>query len=266
MTNINQLITELKKFDNKKGYKLEYDLVKKELGIVVEEIKQKGELALQELHKLIEHAGTWSCLFALEILKEIKSESSIPFLIKFIIKNEEGDCFDICENAMFALQAIGKPAIQPLLVQIKAMLDRKQYLCYLIGALTEIKDEEVYNFMKEITQDYYDNVDKYFGWFMIHDFTYHFTDQGNKEITPLLKQISSMKHLRENEIIELESTIEATEDPEAYKQKIKREFELLNNINVKLGRNETCWCGSGIKYKKCCLDNDLKELGKPRKV
>lgn len=29
-------------------------------------------------------------------------------------------------------------------------------------------------------------------------------------------------------------------------------------MSIKLGRNESCHCGSGKKYKKCCLDNDLK--------
>jgi len=33
----------------------------------------------------------------------------------------------------------------------------------------------------------------------------------------------------------------------------------------KIGRNEPCPCGSGVKYKKCCLDSDIKEFGKPRK-
>lgn len=31
----------------------------------------------------------------------------------------------------------------------------------------------------------------------------------------------------------------------------------------KLGRNDPCHCGSGTKYKKCCLDKDLKETGQP---
>lgn len=34
----------------------------------------------------------------------------------------------------------------------------------------------------------------------------------------------------------------------------------------KLGRNEPCYCGSEKKYKKCCLPQDMKEIGKPRKV
>ena len=34
----------------------------------------------------------------------------------------------------------------------------------------------------------------------------------------------------------------------------------------KLGRNEPCYCGSGKKYKKCCLPKDRKELGRRRKI
>lgn len=38
------------------------------------------------------------------------------------------------------------------------------------------------------------------------------------------------------------------------------------SLTRKLGRNEPCHCGSGTKYKKCCLDKDIKETGNPKKV
>lgn len=28
---------------------------------------------------------------------------------------------------------------------------------------------------------------------------------------------------------------------------------------IKLGRNEQCYCGSNIKYKKCCMDKDITQ-------
>jgi|GEM_PF-1230013 len=31
-----------------------------------------------------------------------------------------------------------------------------------------------------------------------------------------------------------------------------------NAVKIKLGRNELCHCGSGKKYKKCCLDRDTE--------
>ncbi|MFH1101880.1 MAG: SEC-C metal-binding domain-containing protein [Methanobacteriota archaeon] len=34
----------------------------------------------------------------------------------------------------------------------------------------------------------------------------------------------------------------------------------------KLGRNDPCYCGSGKKYKKCCLEKDRKEIGQGRKI
>ena len=27
----------------------------------------------------------------------------------------------------------------------------------------------------------------------------------------------------------------------------------------KLGRNDACWCGSGIKYKRCHMESDMKK-------
>ncbi len=29
-----------------------------------------------------------------------------------------------------------------------------------------------------------------------------------------------------------------------------------------LGRNDLCWCGSGRKYKRCCLDRDERKRRK----
>lgn len=34
----------------------------------------------------------------------------------------------------------------------------------------------------------------------------------------------------------------------------------------KLGRNEPCHCGSGIKYKKCCLNMDIEKTGRPMMI
>jgi len=43
---------------------------------------------------------------------------------------------------------------------------------------------------------------------------------------------------------------------------IEKNIETTKKKPRKLGRNEPCHCGSGKKYKKCCLDKDVKELGK----
>lgn len=67
-------------------------------------------------------------------------------------------------------------------------------------------------------------------------------------------------------------------DPDSFdKQCINRKLDDITNwqeqsndfSNIKrrkLGRNEPCYCGSGKKYKKCCLPKDMKEIGGQRKV
>lgn len=37
-------------------------------------------------------------------------------------------------------------------------------------------------------------------------------------------------------------------------------------VTRKLGRNDKCHCGSEMKYKKCCMNKDMKETGKVKKV
>jgi len=38
---------------------------------------------------------------------------------------------------------------------------------------------------------------------------------------------------------------------------------VLAGASHKLGRNEPCWCGSGVKYKRCHLDADRRLLRSP---
>ncbi len=33
-------------------------------------------------------------------------------------------------------------------------------------------------------------------------------------------------------------------------------------VPVGIGRNEPCYCGSGLKYKRCCLGADQERLSK----
>jgi uncharacterized protein YecA (UPF0149 family) len=38
---------------------------------------------------------------------------------------------------------------------------------------------------------------------------------------------------------------------------------VMPGASHKLGRNEPCWCGSGVKYKRCHLDADRNLLRSP---
>jgi len=259
-----EMVRQLRKFDNDQGYKREYDDVKQDLAPVMEAIIAQGNSCLPELHALISNEETWSCLFALEILKELKNEESIPFLIAFIRKNEDGEYWEACDDALFALQAIGKPAIGPILSELRELFKEEIYLGYLVGALTEIKEDRVYAFMVELVGQYISAPSQFKEWFEIDDFTHGFVEQKNKEALPLLKQIVEMDHLEEQQVIELNDTIEALEDPEAYERSVEELREKIRIEKGKPGKNDPCHCGSEIKYKKCCMEEDLRE--KERKL
>jgi len=195
MEEIHSLIKELKSYDNKEGYRQEYQTVTRNLEPTIKRLIQIGEPALGSLHDLIKQEETWSCLFALEILRGIKSEKSIPFLIEFLVLNEDRDYWEACEEAMFALNNIGKPAIKPLIAELKKQFDNKRHLIYLVGSLTEIVDDEVHDFMLYYTEQYLKNPSEYKDWFLIDGFTHDFSKQGKGDVLPILKRTLELDHI-----------------------------------------------------------------------
>ena len=218
-------IEELKEYDNVDGYKLNYETVRKKLEPTIDNILKKREKALDLLHDLLENEAIWSCLFALEIIKEIKSEKSVPYLIEFIKKNEYGDYWDVCEDASNALIAIGEQSIKPLLMEIKKNFSNKTDYGFLTDALTGMKDDRVYNFMKVVLEDYIEDYKKYDGWFDIDSFVYNFDKQRNEEIIPLLEKLLIMDQLSNTEKREIKDTIEIIKNPSMFQKNIKKEFE-----------------------------------------
>jgi hypothetical protein len=256
---IAKLIEELEKYDNEAGYGLEYKEVRRRLEATIRELVNKGEKCLEHLHPLLEHPGTWSCLFALETIKGIRSEKSVLPLVNYIRSNEDGDYWEGCEEAMYALSNIGEPAAKILLGEVKADFERKVHLTFLVGALTRIKSDDVYSFMVEVTEDYFKNPEKYEGWFNIGLFTYEFESQGKGEILPLLRRLLGMRGLRESDRREIRDTAKSIEDPAKFKEEIRKlarqtQKPVPHSKKKKIGRNDPCPCGSGKKYKKCCLD------------
>lgn len=253
MDEIGSLVEKLKQFDNPAGYKMKHEEVKRRLDPVMQKIIQLERDNLDPLHALLLHEETWSCLFALQILKEIRSVKSIPYLVDFIRKNEKGDYWESCEGAMLALRAIGEPAVEPLLRELKSDFEKKNYFAYLVGSLTGIENERVFSWMIQTVQDYIDNREKYADWFDIQSFTFDFDIHGKKEALPLLRKLLEME-LPETEKREIRDTIRVIEDPEKFQEEIKNYAKLLKvNIETKkIGRNDPCPCGSGKKYKKCC--------------
>lgn len=66
-----------------------------------------------------------------------------------------------------------------------------------------------------------------------------------------LKQ-KSLLHLRAKHMSKTEiSRLEGIDRRKIY-------ISVRGNIHKKLGRNDPCYCGSGKKFKKCCMRNENK--------
>ncbi|MBI2137227.1 hypothetical protein HYU12_01770 [Candidatus Woesearchaeota archaeon] len=235
MEEISELIAKLQQLDNPKGYRMEYESVKERLDPVVKQLAQEGEAALDQLHELLQYEESWSCQFALEALKGIKSEKSISHLIKFVKRTENGDYYEGCDEAIWALEAIGEPAVEPLLTELKKGFADKEFYGYLVEALTGIKDDRVYSFMVETTEDYLKNPGKYDDWFEVDAFACGFGDQGKKDALPLLRKLLAMKQLDKDEKKEISSVIEELDDLEGYEKRIQ---EMINNYELETEATE----------------------------
>ena len=220
----------LKSVDKDEFYRMEESEVMKHVKKAYNELVELGSRATKELGELLEDDSTWSCYFALKIMREVKDPEAVPYLINFLRKNSYYDSSN--EEAMFALAEIGKPAVPLLMEEVKKEFENNVYNFYMVGALTRITEPEVYDFMVEITKDFLQNPEKYAGWFFIDHFTFNFEEHGRKDILPILKQLLKSKAVTDNERREIRDTVKVLEDPEGYKKELMETLRRFDDVFV----------------------------------
>jgi len=217
----------LKSLDTDEFYDKEEDEVRTYASITLQELIHMGHHATPALVQLLNTEFTWSCFFALTILRQTKDPHAVPALIAFLKKEPDDSMAN--EEAMFALQDIGDPSIQPLIEELEEAFDNKKYNSYLVGSLTGIIGPDSYDFMTKIIKDYIEKPWRYKGWFLVDDFAYNFVVQERIDAVPLLQKILEMNTINGEEKQELEETIKALQDPESYKKEIQ---ETINEMKA----------------------------------
>lgn len=217
----------LRSLDTEEFYNKDEEEVRKYAQRTIQELIERGSQSTPALIDLLQTENTWSCFFALSILRQIKDPQAIPALIAFLQRETDDSLAN--EEAMFALQDIGDSSILPLVEDIQEAFDNKKYNSYLVDALTGIIGPGSFEFMVKITKDFIGKPWRYKGWFHIEDFTYNFVKQGRKDAIPLLRQILEIMHLNGNEKRELEDTIRALEDPIAYEKGMEETVRELSD-------------------------------------
>jgi hypothetical protein len=229
---LNKHIDFLKSLDTEEFYNKDEDEVRRHAHNTIQELVQLGNHATKEVIELLNTEFTWSCFFALTVLRETKDPQAVPAIIAFLKKESDDSMAN--EEAMFALQDIGDPSIIPLIEDLEEAFDNKKYNSYLVSALTGIIGPTPYDFMVKITKDFIDKPWRYKGWFHIEDFTYNFVKQERQDTIPLLKQVLDVKVITGTEKRELEDTIRALEDPDSYEKEIQETANELSEATQKV--------------------------------
>jgi len=216
---ISKHIDFLKSLDTAEFYTKEEPEIRAYASEAIQGLISLGCDATRDIVLLLNTEFTWSCFFALTILRETKDPQAIPALIEFLRK--ESDDALANEEAMFALQDMGDPCINLLIEELQKAFENKRYHTYLVGALTGIIGPTPYDFMVRITKDYIAKPLRYKSWFCIDDFTYNFVKQGRTEALVLLQQLLEIKTLLPAEKREIQDTISALQDPAGYEKKIE---------------------------------------------
>ncbi|MDI6738107.1 MAG: hypothetical protein QME12_06360 [Nanoarchaeota archaeon] len=227
MDEIDSLISDLTAFDDEKYYNMDFDDVAKLAEPIMDRLVEIGREHIDKIGSLLNKEETWSCYFAIKILRGLKDRQALPYLIDFLKKDNEDsvDYYENYEGAMYAVQELGKDALPALLAAVKEAIAMEEDKTYLFGALFDAKSEEAYNLLAEIADDFLKNSDKYDVWLDAELFFSSFREQERKEAIPVLEKIKA----RLDRYVEIDDAIEYLTDNEAYEISSEKSIQRLEN-------------------------------------
>jgi hypothetical protein len=197
-------------------------------------------------------AGGWPPVHAVDLLVDLRAESAIGPMLGVL---RQGDLDEILSSRVAVrLPNLGAAALEPLLAELGSTTDadRRLALCEMLSLLG-VRDERVWN---AISADF-DAAPVARAGFLAR--------YGDLRGAPLIEEAiyrsepvdrSALYDL--NDLIEMYSLL-AGPLPARIVEHVEGVLALLNVpeeapiIASKVGRNDPCPCGSGKKYKRCCL-------------
>jgi len=211
-------------------------------------------------------------LHAAQLLGELRAPEAIGPLLEALSRTEPG--YLLYEDVRRALEKLGS-AVVPQALELLARTEEPGYRESLLSVLAHggVKDERIFEALCEQLR----TGDPVLAAFNLAEY------DDPRAIEPL-KQALSAQELEPKEgpfsnqnVIELVAAIEelgGSLEPSqqdtfdwVIAQRERWRMELLKDVVVALrplrreerpGRNAPCWCGSGVKYKKCHLSEDRR--------
>jgi len=210
----------------------------------------------------------WAPISAAVLLGEMRAEAAVEPLLDVLGETDELDV--IGDRAIAALRAVGRPALEPALARnAAAETDEASGRLLAVLAGLGVRDERILALL--VAQTDWD----------LFAATLNLADYGDPRALPHLSAVLDTIVLEDLDgpwadqvFIELREAIEALggEFTAAQEEKARRAVELRRQwyerrtlalrgrtphvAPDKPGRNDRCRCGSGAKYKRCCLRKD----------
>jgi hypothetical protein len=240
-----------------------------------EEILALGPSAIEPLIQLLEDdLGDWTSIHAVDLLSDLKATEAIEPMLRALSELTFDDI--LYSQIVIRLPELGPAVLEPALATLAKEQEHGEDadeetvsgVCEVFGKLG-VKDERVFEALCwafERSESWVAGT---------------FAAYGDKRAVPILEaSIAAFEPNFESTFggIELGDLIDAYESlggvlPPHLRARVDEWFarwepmrqrarEVAPAVSRKIGRNDRCHCGSGKKYKKCCLDAD--EAAGPR--
>jgi hypothetical protein len=217
-----------------------------------EEIIGLGHGAVPDLVALLED-GDWAGIHAVDLLVDLRARAAIQPLLDALA---DGDWDDIMsERIVIRLPELGADVLEPALAFLAdADEDIAPRVCEILANLG-VRDARIFDALR---REFEDSEDFWVGLL---------ADYGDPRALPVIEDAldafepdftDSLSRLDFVELLDAHERLGGALPPE-FREEVdgwlaKWNARFAPSPRRKVGRNEPCPCGSGKKYKKCCID------------
>ena len=220
-----------------------------------EEILELGRAAVPDLVAVLED-GDWAAIHAVDLLVDLQATEAIPALLDAVADSEWDDI--LSNRVVVRLPELGAAVMEPALALLPdAEEDLAPALCEMLANIG-VKDERIFEALTERFQSEREDF-----WAAL------LATYGDQRALPLIEDALAdfepdfsdmMSRVELRELLDAHERLggalpaERREEIAGWLDEWNARFSPARAQNRKVGRNDPCPCGSGKKYKKCCID------------
>jgi hypothetical protein len=209
--------------------------------------------------------GGWAPIHAVDLLVALGAHAAIEPMLELLTNTEFDDI--VHSRIVIRLPALGAAVLEPALAHIERTTDPDVLHAFsCVVAALGVRDERIYAVLRQLFEtdpirtacclaEYGDvrGLDLLYGAIM--NFETDYSSAGNRcDFRCLVDQYKALGTSLPAALVEHVAELEHHWELALH----RAPRPPVHSAGVKLGRNDLCLCGSGKKYKKCCLGKARK--------